>query len=76
VSLLARQVVVREAKYRLDTELDRTAHLPRTGLLDRAHSWHTDSAGYADVYLRVSGSPAGQRVTARAGATSCVTTLP
>jgi hypothetical protein len=41
-----------------------------------AHSWHTDSAGYADVYLRVSGSAAGQRVTARIGAATCVTTLP
>jgi hypothetical protein len=41
-----------------------------------AHGWHTDSAGYADVYLRVSGNPAGQHVTARVGAATCVTTLP
>jgi hypothetical protein len=47
-----------------------------TDTAGNAHSWHTDSAGYADVYLRVSGSPAGQRVTARVGAATCVTTLP
>jgi hypothetical protein len=40
-----------------------------------SHSWHTDSTGYADVYLRVTGNPAGQHVTARVGGATCSTTL-
>jgi hypothetical protein len=38
-------------------------------------SWHTDSAGYADVYLKASRSAAGQRVTVNVGAASCTGTL-
>jgi hypothetical protein len=38
-------------------------------------SWHTDSSGYADVYLRITGDPAGQHVTASVGSASCSTTL-
>ena len=41
-----------------------------------SHSWHTDGAGYADVYLRVTGDPSGQQVTAQVGGASCSTTLP
>jgi hypothetical protein len=40
-----------------------------------SHSYHTDSAGYADVYLRVSGTAAGQHVTAQVGGATCSTTL-
>lgn len=36
-----------------------------------AASWHTDGSGYADVYLHVTGDPAGQRVTAEVGNVSC-----
>jgi hypothetical protein len=38
-------------------------------------SWHTDSSGYADVYLKASRSAAGQRVTAKVGSASCSGTL-
>jgi hypothetical protein len=38
-------------------------------------SWHTDGSGYADVYLHVTGNPAGQRVTATVGNVSCSATL-
>jgi hypothetical protein len=41
-----------------------------------SHSWHTDSSGYADVYLRVTGGGSGREVTARVGGASCSTTLP
>jgi hypothetical protein len=34
-------------------------------------TWHTDSAGYADVYLRASAAAAGERVTALMGTASC-----
>jgi hypothetical protein len=40
-----------------------------------SHSWYTDANGYADVFLRVSGSAAGQTVTAYVGAATCSTTL-
>ena len=36
-----------------------------------AASWHTDSTGYADVYLKASRNAAGQRVTATVGTASC-----
>jgi hypothetical protein len=38
-------------------------------------SWHTDSTGYADVYLKASDSAAGQRVMATVGGASCSGTL-
>jgi hypothetical protein len=34
-------------------------------------SWHTDSSGYADFYLHVTGSPSSQRVTATVGSAAC-----
>jgi hypothetical protein len=38
-------------------------------------TWHTDSHGYADVYLHVPGNATGQQVTATVGRASCSTTL-
>jgi hypothetical protein len=38
-------------------------------------TWHTDSSGYADVYLRASSSAVGQPVTATVGGASCSGTL-
>lgn len=38
-------------------------------------SYHTDSSGYADVYLHVTGNPSGQQVIATVGSASCSTTL-
>ena len=38
-------------------------------------SWHTDSTGYADVYLKASRSAAGQPVTATVGGATCSGTL-
>jgi hypothetical protein len=38
-------------------------------------SWHTDSAGYADVYFKSGGLTPGPRITARVGGASCSTTL-
>jgi hypothetical protein len=38
-------------------------------------SWHTDSSGYADIYLKASRYAAGQRVTATVGGVSCSGTL-
>jgi 5-methylcytosine-specific restriction endonuclease McrA len=37
-----------------------------------SHSWHTNSDGYADVYLR--GPSRGQTITVTVGAASCTTT--
>ncbi|MGH2888859.1 MAG: hypothetical protein ACRDNJ_04440 [Solirubrobacteraceae bacterium] len=37
--------------------------------------WHTDSSGYADVYLHAPMSAAGDRVTVRAGAATCSANL-
>jgi hypothetical protein len=34
-------------------------------------SWHTDSTGYADVYLKASRNGTGQQVTATVGGASC-----
>jgi hypothetical protein len=39
-----------------------------------SHSWHTDSSGYADVYLR--GPSAGQTIDVTAGSAHCSTTAP
>lgn len=36
-----------------------------------SRTWHTDRSGYADVFLRVSGDAAAQRVTARVGGAAC-----
>jgi hypothetical protein len=53
----------------------------RSNQLDRVVSvsdtagWQTNSAGYAEVYLRVSGRPVGQRVSARVGSATCVARL-
>ena len=33
--------------------------------------WHTDAAGYADVYLRAPADAAGQAVTAHVGGGEC-----
>jgi hypothetical protein len=38
-------------------------------------SYHTDSTGYADVYLKASRNAAGQQVTATVGGASCSGTL-
>lgn len=38
-------------------------------------TWHTDTTGYADVYLRASPSASGTRITARVGAATCYGTL-
>jgi hypothetical protein len=38
------------------------------------HSWHTDSSGYADVYLR--GPSPGQAINVTAGSAHCTTTAP
>jgi hypothetical protein len=38
-------------------------------------SWHTDSTGYADVYLKASRDAAGHSVTATVGGASCSSTL-
>jgi hypothetical protein len=37
-----------------------------------SHSWHTDSSGYADIYLR--GPSRGQTITVTAGPATCSTT--
>jgi hypothetical protein len=39
-----------------------------------SHSWHTDSSGYADVYLR--GPSPGQNINVTAGSAHCTTTAP
>jgi hypothetical protein len=39
-------------------------------------SWHTDGAGYADVYLHTPGRVTGERVTATVGGATCASTLP
>jgi hypothetical protein len=39
-------------------------------------SWHTDSTGYADVYLHTRGEVTGERVTATVGGASCSSMLP
>jgi hypothetical protein len=38
-------------------------------------SWHTDTSGYADVYLHAPRTAAGQRLTVIVGTASCSTTL-
>ena len=45
-----------------------------TDSLGRSAIWHTDSAGYADVYLKAPPDAAGQ-VTAHVGAATCAGTL-
>jgi hypothetical protein len=40
-----------------------------------SESWRTDSTGYADVYLHVTGNPVGQTVTVTVGSASCSTNL-
>ena len=37
--------------------------------------WHTDSSGYADVYLKSGGHTPGRRITARVGQAMCSTVL-
>ena len=37
-------------------------------------TWHTDSTGYADVYLKT-GGPAGDSITVRVGPATCSATL-
>jgi hypothetical protein len=38
-------------------------------------TWHTDGAGYADVYLHAGADASGRRITARVGTATCSTTL-
>ena len=38
-------------------------------------TWHTDSSGYADVYVHAGRSAARETLTVRVGAASCSTTL-
>jgi hypothetical protein len=38
-------------------------------------SWHTDSSGYADVFLHDRASAAGERITVRVGGATCHATL-
>jgi hypothetical protein len=38
-------------------------------------TWHTDAAGYADVYFHAGGVAPGRRVMARVGTATCSTTL-
>lgn len=38
-------------------------------------TWHTDASGYADMYLHLPRSTAGQQVTAAVGAASCSASL-
>jgi hypothetical protein len=38
-------------------------------------SWHTDSTGYADVYLKTGGPASGDAITVRVGAATCSGTL-
>jgi hypothetical protein len=38
-------------------------------------SWHTDSAGYADVYFKSGGYAPGRQITARVGDAACSTNL-
>jgi hypothetical protein len=38
-------------------------------------TWHTDDAGFADVYFRAGGFAPGRRVTARVGTATCSMTL-
>jgi hypothetical protein len=46
-----------------------------TGSGGASASWHTDSSGYADVYLHAHRSAAGAQITISVGAASCSTTL-
>lgn len=55
-------------------EPDQTVTVTTSG--GASASWHTDSSGYADLYLHTSGPATGQRVTAAVGGTSCSGTLP
>jgi len=38
-------------------------------------TWHTDGAGYADVYFHAAGMASGRQITARVGTATCSTTL-
>jgi hypothetical protein len=38
-------------------------------------TWHTDGAGYADVYFHAGTVASGRRITARVGTATCSTTL-
>ena len=68
-----------DAKYRdydiyvHSNQPDRTVEVSASG--GATASWHTDSSGYAAVYLHVTGNPAGQRVTATVDSVSCSATL-
>jgi hypothetical protein len=52
---------------------DQTVNVTATGVPPA--SWHTDSTGYADVYLKASSDAVGQRVTANVGGATCSGTL-
>ncbi len=38
-------------------------------------TWHTDSSGYADIYLHASESASGERLTVRVGSATCTTIM-
>jgi hypothetical protein len=52
---------------------DQTVAVTTTGA--PTASWHTNSSGYADVYLKASPAAVGQQVTATVGGASCSGTL-
>jgi hypothetical protein len=54
-------------------EPDQTVSVTTNG--SASASWHTDSSGYADVYLKASRNAAGRSVTATVGGASCSGTL-
>jgi hypothetical protein len=54
-------------------EPDRTVTV--TDAAGHTDSWHTDSSGYADVYLKTGGPASGDAITVRVGAATCSATL-
>jgi hypothetical protein len=54
-------------------ELDQTVIV--TDAHGHSDSWHTDSTGYADVYLKTGGPASGDTITVRVGPATCTATL-
>jgi hypothetical protein len=52
---------------------DKTVTVTSSG--GQSASWHTNSSGYADVFLHAGPSAAGEGITVRVGAATCSTTL-
>jgi hypothetical protein len=46
-----------------------------TDAAGHSDTWHTNGAGYADVFFHAGGVVPGRRITARVGTASCSTTL-